>query len=108
MNAYEFDPVVNIDKKRFTDTERNLILQVVARDEDIRRQERNRIRYIAIYKYKLKLSSFCLKLASYLTAKDISNLVNGRNQLEKIYSQLESYSYIRKKKKLLQHDIKVQ
>lgn len=56
MNAYEFDPVVNIDKKRFTDTERNLILQVVARDEDIRRQERNRIRYIAIYKYKLKLT----------------------------------------------------
>lgn len=44
MNAYDFDPVVNIDKKKFTDTERNLILKVVARDEDIRRQEKNRIR----------------------------------------------------------------
>lgn len=37
------DAVVQIDAQRFTDTEREIILQVVARDEDIRLQEKTRI-----------------------------------------------------------------
>lgn len=38
-----FEPVVEINKDKFTDQERELILQVVARDEDILRQEKSRI-----------------------------------------------------------------
>ena len=40
-----FEPVVEINKDKFTDQERELILQVVARDEDILRQEKSRIEW---------------------------------------------------------------
>ena len=43
------EAVVQIDPKKFTDTERDLILQVVARDEEIRRQEKSRIEYVFAY-----------------------------------------------------------
>ena len=38
-----FENVVEIDKDKYTDQERELILQVVARDEDVLRQEKSRI-----------------------------------------------------------------
>ena len=38
-----FENVIEINKDEFTDQERELILQVVARDEDILRQEKSRI-----------------------------------------------------------------
>lgn len=37
------EPVVDIDAYEFTDTERQLILNVIARDEDVRVQEKSRI-----------------------------------------------------------------
>ncbi|XP_057306003.1 uncharacterized protein LOC130644420 isoform X3 [Hydractinia symbiolongicarpus] len=40
------EPVVDIDAYEFTDTERQLILKVIARDEDIRVQEKSRIEHL--------------------------------------------------------------
>lgn len=40
------EPVVDIDAYEFTDTERQLILNVIARDEDVRVQEKSRIEWV--------------------------------------------------------------
>ena len=39
----EFEEAVRINTENFTDTEKEIILQVVARDEQIRIQEKSRI-----------------------------------------------------------------
>uniref|UniRef100_A0A7M5UU22 Uncharacterized protein n=1 Tax=Clytia hemisphaerica TaxID=252671 RepID=A0A7M5UU22_9CNID len=41
-----FEPVIEINKDEFTDQERRLILEVVARDEDVLRQEKSRIEHL--------------------------------------------------------------
>ena len=38
-----FDPVVDIDAGKFTEAEKNILLKVVARDEEIRIQEKSKI-----------------------------------------------------------------
>ena len=35
-----------IDVKKFTDTEKEIILKVVARDEELRIQEKNRLQWV--------------------------------------------------------------